>query len=35
MSVRFLYATSGGTVEVHENKITMLAEDIIPKEESI
>lgn len=29
----FLYATSGGTVEVHENKITMLAEEIIPKED--
>ncbi|HEY3250885.1 MAG TPA: ATP synthase F1 subunit epsilon [Ignavibacteria bacterium] len=28
-----LFATSGGTVEVHQNKITMLAESIIPKEE--
>ena len=24
------YVTSGGTVEVHDNKITMLAESIIP-----
>lgn len=29
----FLYATSGGTVEVNSNRITMLAESIIPKEE--
>lgn len=28
-----LYALSGGTVEVHKNIITMLAESIIPKDE--
>ena len=28
-----LFATSGGTVEVHSNKITMLAESIVPREE--
>ncbi len=27
------FVTSGGTVEVHDNKITMLAESIIPIEE--
>ncbi|MEO8514752.1 MAG: ATP synthase F1 subunit epsilon [Ignavibacteria bacterium] len=27
------FVTSGGTVEVHDNKITMLAESIIPVEE--
>jgi F-type H+-transporting ATPase subunit epsilon len=27
------FVTSGGTVEVHENKITMLAESIIPQAE--
>ena len=30
---QLLFATSGGTVEVHANKITMLAESIIPREE--
>ena len=29
----FLFATSGGTVEVHSNKIIMLAESIFPREE--
>jgi len=28
-----LFATSGGTVEVHQNKITMLADSIIPKDD--
>lgn len=28
-----LYALSGGTVEVHNNNITMLAESIIPKDD--
>ncbi len=27
------FVTSGGTVEVHDNKVTMLAETFIPKEE--
>lgn len=27
------YATTGGTLEVHNNKITMLAESLIPSEE--
>ena len=27
------FVTSGGTVEVHENRITMLAESLIPAEE--
>ena len=29
---QLFFATSGGTVEVHSNNITMLAEEIIPKE---